>query len=138
MSNDRLDILKRLESGEITAEQADAMLGSKSRRGPKPKAKPPKKSNGRPVDFEQRKLILGFWVMFHDKMPKQQLKEILSDALEVDISVIAKRIAEINRAARKNRDLLILRHEERGIVLAGTRVELSRMLRSHSAKTPNN
>jgi hypothetical protein len=137
MNHDRLKILKRLEAGEITAEQADALLASSGKRGPKPKAKQPKASrNGRPIDYEQRKLILAYWVMYHDKMPKQRLKEILSDALNVDISVIVKRIAEINRVARKHRDILILRDEERGIVMAGTRVELSRMLRSGIVQKP--
>ena len=124
MDHDKLKILKRVESGEISAEQALAMLGDRKKPGRKPKAKTPKKPNGRPLNLKQREKILAYWVLYHDKMPKQRLKEKLSDMLHVDISVIEKRIAEINRVAR-DPNILILRDDE-GRVLACTKAEFRR------------
>ena len=126
MDHDRIKVLRRLEAGEITAEQADALLSGRKKPGPKAKPKPPKKANGRPPVIQQRETILAFWVLFHDKMPKQRLKEILSDALNVDISVIDKRKAEISRIA-KNPNWLILRNYETGTVMAVRKTEFRRM-----------
>ncbi len=91
-------VLDRFERKEITKAQVHELLAGHY----KPSA--PKKKNGRPQGLTKRRAeqviaIGAIWVLYHDKIDKMVLRDILSTAVCLSDSQVGKAIAKINKMA---------------------------------------
>ena len=93
------DILERVASGELSPEEARPLLSTQSKTA---RPNPKKRKRGRPHGTiskrrkENYSLILGYWVLFHDRIPKMELRRLLAEGLHVEESYVGKAIARIN------------------------------------------
>ena len=130
MDNDQLlaEIRRRIANGEITADSIMEFAPPPAKKRGRPRKPPvPKKANGRPLKIERRKIVFAVWLLFHDRLPKQELKALLADCFDVDISIIEKHVAEINRISRDPR-WFIGRNVECGMVLAIPQKKLRKLM----------
>lgn len=93
VTDNRRLILERLVRGEISVDQAERQLQSEQ----KPASR---QRRGRPRKVYERLVVSVIWIKFHERYGKQRLRDLLSESLCVDSSVISKHIARLNKLAK--------------------------------------
>jgi hypothetical protein len=97
------DILSKVADGSLNVDDAAKLLAKERPKGPRIKSKKP---SGRPKGVTQRKqdmymAICTCWVLYHDKIPKMKLRDILCDALNIEHTYVATAISALNAAVKR-------------------------------------